>query len=319
MRASFHCAGISPCSAAYSSETRAFSLCPSFSRRVPERNASIGAIGAAGAANAGALGGGSVRLTGGGTIGLARGTAVSGISTGETPAAPCGIGAGGRGTSTDIARRGAGITVEEDGAGTTTTSGVPSKANPGVSPSPRPSATNAMMRSRVRIALLLGGSARMGHGAIDGGPDLLGVFPKIAGAVLRLARLPALAPFGELRRGEIDINRAVDGVDRDDVAIPQQRNRSAHGRFRPDMADAEATRRAREAPVGDQRDLAAGPLSSQRRSGREHLAHARTAARALVTDDEHVAFLVGAGLHGLEAGLFAVKAARRAGELERLQ
>src|SRR6202011_5560262 len=109
-------------SAAYSSETRAFSLCPSLSARAPERNASNGVIGAAGAANAGAVGGGSVRFTGGGTIGLARGMLVSGISTGETPAAPRGIGAGGRGTSTDIARRGAGVTVGEGGAGTTTTS-----------------------------------------------------------------------------------------------------------------------------------------------------------------------------------------------------
>ena len=80
---------------------------------MPDRNASNGVIGAAGAANAGALGGGSARLTGGGTIGFARGTLVSGISTGETPAVPRGIGAGGRGTSTDIARRGAGITVAE--------------------------------------------------------------------------------------------------------------------------------------------------------------------------------------------------------------
>ncbi len=38
---------------------------------------------------------------------------------------------------------------------------------------------------------------------------------------------------------------------------------------------------------------------------------------ALVADDEHLAFLVGALLDGLEAGLFAIEAARRAGELQR--
>src|SRR5258708_6644630 len=296
MRASFHCAAMTPCSAAYSSETRAFSLCPSFSARVPERSASIGVIGAAGAANAGTLGGGSVRVPGGGTIGLARGMLLSGISTGETPAAPRGIGAGGRGTSTDIARRGAGITVGEAGAGTMITSGglVPSKANPGVSPSPRPSAAKTMIRSRVRIALCLGGSARMGDRAIDGGPDLLGVFPKITGAILRRARLPVLASFGQLRLGESDIDGAVNGVDRDDVAIVEQRDRSTDRSLRPDMADAKAARCAREAAIGDQRDLAAGALPGQRRRGREHLAHAGAAARPLVADDEHVAFPVAA-------------------------
>src|SRR3954454_6333780 len=85
------------------------------------------------------------------------------------------------------------------------------------------------------------------------------------------------------------------------------------------MADAEAARRAREAPVGDQCDLAAGALPGQCRRGGEHLAHAGAAFGALVADDEHVAFLVSAGLDRLETGLLAIEAARRAGELERLQ
>src|SRR5580765_2252382 len=43
------------------------------------------------------------------------------------------------------------------------------------------------------------------------------------------------------------------------------------------------------------------------------------AVRALVADDEYVAFLVGAVLHRLETGFLAVEAARRSGELQRLQ
>ena len=110
--------------------------------------------------------------------------------------------------------------------------------------------------------------------------------------------------------------RALVGVDRDDVAVAQKRDRAADRRLRPDMADAEAARRAGEAPVGDQRDLVAHALAVKRRGGRQHLAHAGAAARALVADDEHVAFLVVLVLHRLEAGLLAVEAARRAGELQ---
>ena len=69
-------------------------------------------------------------------------------------------------------------------------------------------------------------------------------------------------------------------------------DRAADRRLRADMADAEAARRAGEAAVGDERDLVAHALAVERRRGGEHLAHAGAAARALVADDEHLAFLV---------------------------
>ena len=80
------------------------------------------------------------------------------------------------------------------------------------------------------------------------------------------------------------------------------------------MADAEAARRAGEPAVGDERDLVAHALAVESRGGGQHLAHAGTAARPLVADDEHLAFLVPAVRHGLEAGLLAVEAARRTAE-----
>jgi hypothetical protein len=70
------------------------------------------------------------------------------------------------------------------------------------------------------------------------------------------------------------------GVDLDDVAVLQQRDRAADRRLRPDMADAEAAGRAGEAAVGDQRDLAAHALAVERRRGRQHLAHAGAALAA---------------------------------------
>src|ERR1044072_5268325 len=110
------------------------------------------------------------------------------------------------------------------------------------------------MRSRVRIADLLGLAARMGHGAIDGGPDLLGVFPQIAGGETGLARLPAVLAAIPLFVGPRNVDRAGDGIDRDHVAIAQQRNRSAQRSLGTDMADAKAARRTREAAVRDERD-----------------------------------------------------------------
>src|SRR6185312_14630212 len=146
--------------------------------------------------------------------------------------------------------------------------------------------------------------------AVDGGADLLGVLPQIAGGRVVLARLPGRLALGQFLVGELDVERAGNGVELDDVAVLQEPDRAADRRFRTDMADTEAARRAGEAAVGDERDLLAHALAVERRRGRQHLAHARTAARTLVADDEHVAFLVGAVLDRLEAGFLAVEAAR---------
>ena len=95
-----------------------------------------------------------------------------------------------------------------------------------------------------------------------------------------------------------------------------QRDRSAERRLRADVADAEAARGAREAPVGDQRHLVAGALPVERRRRGQHLAHAGAALRALVADDEDLAVLVLTPLDGREAVLLAVEHARGAAELE---
>src|ERR1700730_15152194 len=84
------------------------------------------------------------------------------------------------------------------------------------------------------------------------------------------------------------------------------------------MADAEPVRRAREPPIGNQRDLLADTLADQRAGGLQHLAHARPAFRTLIADDDHVADLVVAALYRGERILLAIKAARRAGELQPL-
>ena len=116
----------------------------------------------------------------------------------------------------------------------------------------------------------------------------------------------------------VEIDRAGRGVDGDDVAVAHQRDRPAFRRLGADMADAEAARRAREAPVGDQRDFLAHALAVERGGGRQHLAHARAALGAFVADDDDRAFLDLARLDGREAIFLAFEHLRRAAELQPL-
>src|SRR4051812_42586858 len=102
------------------------------------------------------------------------------------------------------------------------------------------------MWSDIRIGPDLLGATRMRHRTAAGGADLLGVFPQISRGEIRLARLPAGGALVELGLAELDLERALLGVDRDHVAVAQQPDRTAHRRFRPDMTNAEAARCARK-------------------------------------------------------------------------
>src|SRR5258706_11332002 len=95
--------------------------------------------------------------------------------------------------------------------------------------------------SKIRVAVDLGLGAGMRHRALLGVADRLGVAPQRARLVLVLARLPRLLALGQLGVAELDIERARLGVDRDHVAVLQERDRSADRGLRPDMADAEAS------------------------------------------------------------------------------
>src|SRR5690606_29572077 len=124
--------------------------------------------------------------------------------------------------------------------------------------------------------------ARVGQGTLAGRADVLRIAPQRAGVVVVPARLPDLAALGQRGLVDFEVDGARFGVDRDHVAVHDQRDRPAFGRLGPDVSDAEAARRAGEAPVGDQRDALAHALAIERRSRREHLAHAGAALGALV-------------------------------------
>ena len=85
------------------------------------------------------------------------------------------------------------------------------------------------------------------------------------------------------------------------------------------MADAEAARAARETSVSDERHLFARALPIKRRGRRQHLAHARSAARALVANDDDVAVLVVASSDRRETIFLGIEAAGGTGELVTLE
>src|SRR5204863_8773360 len=97
--------------------------------------------------------------------------------------------------------------------------------------------------------------------------------------MVSLTRPPFSFTLGELCVGRLYLKSSGDRVDLDGIAVLQERDRPADGRFWPYMAYAEPSSSARKPAIGDQRDLAAHALPGQRRRGREHFPHAGTAAR----------------------------------------
>jgi len=77
------------------------------------------------------------------------------------------------------------------------------------------------------------------------------------------------------------------------------------------VRDHEPVRRAREAPVGDQRHLLAQALADDRRRDGQHLTHARTARRPLRADHDDIARLNLVREHRRHRRLLAVEHARR--------
>src|SRR5262247_3267796 len=276
-----------PCSAAYSNSMSACSVLPWRSAWVPERNASCGDAGRP--------------ERGGMVVSGAAGTAASGV------ALPSGL------PAASVLER-----PSAPGAATVVPSGVrlPSKLTAGDRPKAKPSRPMPTRSSDVRIARLLGRPAGMGHRARARRSHLLGVLPQISRGELRRARLPCLGARLELSLAELDVERALDGVDGDDVAVAHMRDRPADGGLRTHMTNAEAAGRSREAPVGQERDLAAHALTVKGRGGRQHFSHPGATFGPFVSDHEHIAFLVVLLLDGFEARFLPIKAARRAGKLQ---
>src|SRR5262245_33021687 len=149
---------------------------------------------------------------------------------------------------------------------------LPSNASAGArAMRPAPNSATRNIRSSVSITRFLARAARMGDRAVDGGPHLLRVFPQITRTVFVLPRLPLALALGQFVGGQLHVERSFHRIDLDDVAIADQPDRPADRSFRPDMADAEAARRAGETSVGDECDFFTGALAVQCGRRREHL------------------------------------------------
>ena len=115
-------------------------------------------------------------------------------------------------------------------------------------------------------------------------------------------------------RGEVGVHvePAVRDVERDRVAVADERDRPAVRRLGGDVSGHEAVGGAAEAPVGDEGHGVAEAAAVDGGGDREHLAHARAPLRTFVADDDDVAVLHLAALDPRERRLLAVVDARRA-------
>ena len=145
----------------------------------------------------------------------------------------------------------------------------------------------------IRIADHFRFAASMGDRALARRPDLVGILAQraaligdCAGPSTPCAR--AASSAASTSRSSVPFSASIEMMSPSSTSAIGPPT-AASG---PDMADAEAARGAREAAVGDQRDLLADALAVERRRGRQHLAHAGAALGALVADDDDVAFLV---------------------------
>src|SRR5512146_2761988 len=90
-------------------------------------------------------------------------------------------------------------------------------------------------------------------------------------------------------RGQIRPDLPPHRIDRNDVSVAQKANGPAHRRLRRNMSHHEPVATAGEAPIGDQRDLVRQAAADDCARGTQHLAHARTADRTFVADDDDIA------------------------------
>src|SRR5581483_2852852 len=97
--------------------------------------------------------------------------------------------------------------------------------------------------------------AGCGERPLTGRANILDVPRQRAGLVARWLWLERFSAVRQLGFRQLHIDGALFGIDGDDVAIFDEADGAHVGGFRPDMADAKAARRAREAAVGDQGDI----------------------------------------------------------------
>ena len=120
-------------------------------------------------------------------------------------------------------------------------------------------------------------------------------------------------PSRDLGVVDVQVQRPLGDVDRHQVAVADDRERTAARRLGRHVADHEPARHAGEPAVRDERDRLPQPDAHHRGRDAQHLAHARPAGRPLVAHDQHVALVDRAAADGGGARLLAVEHAGRPG------
>src|SRR3546814_19610090 len=107
--------------------------------------------------------------------------------------------------------------------------------------------------------MAFGSGSRMGDRAFIGRADILRIAPQCARTVIVGSRLPVRTTLGENSLADIEVDRAVDRVDTDRIAVLDQRDRAPLSRFGADMADADATRVRKSVVEGKRVSLRVDP------------------------------------------------------------
>ena len=81
---------------------------------------------------------------------------------------------------------------------------------------------------------------RVGNATVTGVFDDFGVLVQRTLRHLERRSLPRRPPLVELLRADVQLNRVLHSVDRDDIAVPDQGNRPANLGLGNNVADAEA-------------------------------------------------------------------------------
>src|SRR4029077_3089192 len=111
-------------------------------------------------------------------------------------------------------------------------------------------------------------------------------------------RLPSREAALDFGVGELNVERALGNVERDDVAIVYCGDGAAIRGFRRDMAGHESMGGAGEASVGQQSDRIAKSRADQGCGHLEHLTHSGPALRPFVADHNNIASLDASILDG---------------------
>src|SRR6478672_513723 len=140
-------------------------------------------------------------------------------------------------------------------------------------------------------------------------------------ALLRLpcafsACLHGGAPAREYVIGHIEADGPVWNIDRDAVAVLDQRNQPAFRRFWRHMANREPGGAAGKAAVGDKRARFSKTLRFDVARRIEHLLHARTAARAFVADHHDVTGADFSAENACDRGVLTFEHTGPAGKIE---